>query len=122
MDDSAIPPIGGRYVARCEQNGSVILFQTADKRGDGCCCGFYYLITTFQGMNERFQVVENEQRTGTRSSLQNGLLQCGDALILPVGGINAIEAGQSVIETVGKGLADDDALLSIDGCEGLEGE
>src|SRR5947209_10023159 len=73
-------------------------------------------------MDERFQVVENEQRTGARSSLQNGLLQCGDALILPVGRINAIEAGQSVIETVGKGLADDDALLSIDGGEGLEGE
>src|SRR5947209_4688595 len=120
-DDGAISPIDGRYVARGEQDSSVTLFQTADKRGDGCCCGFYRIITTFQCMDERFQVVENDQGTGARSSLQNSLLQCGSGLILPVYWINAIEAGQTVVETLGKGLAHSDAVLAIEGGEGLEG-
>jgi hypothetical protein len=120
MDDGALSPIDWGYAARGEQDDSVTLFQTADKRGDGCCGGFDCLITTFEGINKRFQVVENEQGTGAGSSLQDGLLQCGSALIVLVGGINPIEAGQAVIEAVGKGLADNDALLSIDSGEGLK--
>ena len=69
-------------------------------------------------IDEGFDVVKDEQGTYMRPALQDSLLEFDTGGILPR--VKLVEAGQAVVEAVGKGLIDDALIAGIETGEGFE--
>ena len=74
MNDMALAPIHRRNAPRGEQDGPIALFQAADKGCQGSRLRLRTLVTICQCINERFQIIEDEQGASVRALLQNGVL------------------------------------------------
>ena len=70
-DDALCAPIGRRQLARGHQHRTLPFLQFANKGGQVLGVA----VTLAQGINQRFEVVEQQQAAGVAAALQNGLLQ-----------------------------------------------